>query len=47
VFHAAAGPQFDFSRNVGLYLTGGITAGVIRSLHATLDLQLGLQGRLP
>jgi hypothetical protein len=47
VFHLAAGPQFDFSRYVGLYITGGLTTGVIRSLHASLDLQAGLQGRYP
>jgi hypothetical protein len=47
VLHLAAGPQFDFSRNVGLYVSGGLTAGVIRALHASLDLQIGLQGRYP
>lgn len=47
VFHAAAGPQFDFTRNIGLYVSGGLTAGVLRSLNASLDLQVGLQGRYP
>lgn len=47
IFHVAAGPQFDFGRHIGLYATGGLTAGVLRSLNASLDLQIGLQGRYP
>jgi hypothetical protein len=47
VFHLAAGPQIDFHRNVGVYLTAGVTTGVIRALHNSLDLAGGLQGRFP
>jgi opacity protein-like surface antigen len=47
VFHLAAGPQFDVSRNFGVYVTGGVTTGVIRSIHTSLDLQVGVQGRYP
>jgi opacity protein-like surface antigen len=47
VLHLAAGPSFDFSRYVGAYLTGGITTGIVRALHNSLDVELGLQGRYP
>jgi hypothetical protein len=47
IFHLAAGPQIDVHPNFGLYATGGITMGVVRSLAASLDLNIGLQGRLP
>lgn len=47
VFHLSAGPHWDFHKNVGAYLTGGITAGIVRSLNANLELQLGVQGRIP
>jgi hypothetical protein len=47
VFHLAAGPQIDFHRNVGVYLTAGVTTGVIRALHNSLDLAGGVQGRFP
>jgi hypothetical protein len=47
VFHLAAGPQIDFHQNFGAYLTGGVTTGVIRALHTSLDLALGVQGRFP
>ena len=47
VFHLAAGPQVDFNKNVGAYLTAGVTTGVIRAIHNSLDLALGVQGRFP
>jgi hypothetical protein len=47
VFHLAAGPQVDFHRNVGVYLTAGVTTGVLRALHTSLDLAGGVQGRFP
>jgi hypothetical protein len=47
VFHLAAGPQIDFHRNVGVYVTAGVTTGVIRALHNSLDLAGGVQGRFP
>ncbi len=46
-FHLAAGPQLDFSRHVGAYLTAGVSAGVMRALGSSLDLNLGIQGRYP
>lgn len=47
VLHLAAGPSFDFSRHVGAYLTAGITTGILRALHNSLDVELGVQGRYP
>ena len=47
VFHVAAGPQFDFSRNFGAYGHAGLTTGIFRSIHTTLELVLGVQARFP
>jgi opacity protein-like surface antigen len=47
VFHLAAGPQFDFHKFLGLYVTGGLSMGVVRALASSLDLNIGIQGRLP
>jgi hypothetical protein len=43
--HLAAGPSLDFSRNVGVYLTGGVTTTIIRALSTSLEAELGIQGR--
>jgi hypothetical protein len=47
VFHLAAGPELDVHRNFGLYVTGGVSMGVVRSLSSSFDLNFGLQGRYP
>jgi len=47
VFHIALGPQYDFTPNVGAYLSGGVSASVLRYLGSSLDLNLGVQGRYP
>jgi hypothetical protein len=47
LFHLAAGPHFDFHENVGAYLDAGLTTGIFRGIHSTLELHLGVQGRLP
>jgi opacity protein-like surface antigen len=47
VFHVAAGPQLDFSRFIGAYLTAGLTAAFVRDLGASFDVSLGVQGRYP
>lgn len=47
VLHLAAGPQIDFHENFGVYVTGGLSMGVVRALASSLDLTIGLQGRLP
>jgi hypothetical protein len=46
-FHLGAGPQLDFSRHVGAYVSAGVSAGVLRALGSSLDLNLGIQGRYP
>ena len=47
IFHFAAGPQYDLHQNFGIYATGGLTAGVLRGIASSLELDVGLQGRLP
>jgi hypothetical protein len=47
LFKIAAGPQYDFGRHVGLYVTAGVSAAFVRALGASLDLSFGVQGRLP
>lgn len=46
VFHVAAGPQFDITENFGLFVDGGVTLGILRAIHSSLELKAGLQGRL-
>ena len=45
VIHLAAGPTFDFARYFGAYLTGGITATILRGLATSLEAELGVQAR--
>ncbi|HLV68118.1 MAG TPA: hypothetical protein VKY73_20005 [Polyangiaceae bacterium] len=47
VFHLAAGPQIDFSDNIGVFADGGVTLGVRRAIHSALELKAGVQVRLP
>jgi hypothetical protein len=47
IFHLAAGPQFDIAKNFGVYGDAGITTGILRGIHSTLELQLGVQARVP
>jgi hypothetical protein len=47
LFHLAAGPHFDIGENFGLYADAGLTLGVLRYLHSTLEVKAGVQGRLP
>ncbi|HEY3235661.1 MAG TPA: hypothetical protein VGJ84_13170 [Polyangiaceae bacterium] len=47
IFHIAIGPQYDFAKNVGVFLDGGFTFGILRSLMVTMELQAGLQARFP
>lgn len=47
LIHLAAGPQFDFSRYAGVFIDAGLTTGIFRSVHSELELQLGVQARLP
>jgi hypothetical protein len=47
LFHLAAGPQYDFAKNVGVYLDAGLTVGILRAINTTMELQLGVQSRFP
>lgn len=47
MFHVAAGPELDLSRHLGLYVTAGVSADVLRALGSSLDLSIGVQGRAP
>lgn len=47
LFHFSVGPQYDFNRYFGLYAGGGMTVGALRSMSATLEGTLGVQGRYP
>lgn len=47
LFHLAAGPQFDFARYVGVFVDAGLTTGILRGIHTTLELQGGVQARFP
>jgi hypothetical protein len=45
--HLDIGPQYDFSKGFGAYVSGGLTFGVLRYLGATADLSIGIQMRAP
>lgn len=47
LIHIAAGPQIDVARYVGFYAHAGLTTGILRALHTQLELQAGVQARLP
>jgi hypothetical protein len=47
IFHLAVGPQFDITENIGVYADGGLTVGILRSIHSALELKAGLQARFP
>ena len=39
--------QFDVARALGIYLDAGLTTGILRAIHSSLELQLGVQLRVP
>jgi hypothetical protein len=47
IFHIVAGMQYDFAPAVGAFVDAGLTTGVLRALHTTLEIQAGLQVRAP
>ena len=47
LIHLAAGPQIDVSRYLGFFLDAGLTTGILRGIHTTLELQGGVQARFP
>jgi hypothetical protein len=40
-----AGPQYDFSGNIGAYVGLGITAGMLRAIQTWLEVDIGVQAR--
>jgi hypothetical protein len=48
VFRAGIGPQFDFARGIGAYAqVFGMSVGILRYIHATMEFGAGLQARFP
>lgn len=47
VFHLSAGPQYDFARAFGIYASGGLSVGILRAIHSSMELSGGLQIRVP
>jgi hypothetical protein len=47
LIHLAAGPQIDVARYVGFFVDAGLTTGILRGIHTTLELQGGVQARFP
>jgi hypothetical protein len=47
LFHLAVGPQYDFARAVGVYVSAGLTTGILRYIHTQLELSGGVQVRVP
>ena len=47
VFHVAAGPHWDFAEQFGAFVSAGLSVGVLRYIHAAMEVQLGVQLRLP
>jgi opacity protein-like surface antigen len=47
VFHVAAGPQLDLAQNFGLFVDGGLTMGILRTINSSLELKAGVQARFP
>jgi len=40
-----AGPQYDFSNNIGAFAAVGVTAGMLRAIQTWLEVDIGLQAR--
>ncbi len=47
ILHVAAGPHWDFARQFGAFLSAGLTVGTLRYIHASMEIELGVQLRLP
>jgi hypothetical protein len=47
LLHLAVGGQYDFARAVGVFVSAGLTTGVLRYIHTGLELGGGLQLRVP
>jgi hypothetical protein len=40
-----AGPQYDFSNNIGAFAAFGVTAGMLRAVQTWLEVDIGVQAR--
>lgn len=40
-----AGPQYDFTNNVGAFAAFGVTAGMLRAIQTWLEIDIGVQAR--
>jgi hypothetical protein len=45
--HFDLGPQYDFSRGFGMYVSGGLTLQFVRYFGMTADIGIGIQARAP
>ncbi|MET0595363.1 MAG: hypothetical protein ABW133_21880, partial [Polyangiaceae bacterium] len=45
--HFSLGPQYDFSRSFGVYVSGGLTVQMVRYFGTSADIAIGLQARAP
>jgi hypothetical protein len=41
------GPQYDFARGFGVYLSGGLTVQMVRYFGTSADVAIGIQARAP
>lgn len=47
LIHLGIGPQYDITKNVGIYLNGAVDVGMFRALSGTMLANLGVQVRFP
>lgn len=47
LIHLGIGPQYDISKNVGIYLNGTVDVGIFRALSGAMLANLGVQVRFP
>jgi hypothetical protein len=47
LFHLGVGPQYDFARAFGAYANFGLTTGVLRYIHTSVEASIGVQVRVP
>lgn len=47
LIHLGIGPQYDITKNVGIYLNGAVDVGIFRALSGTMLANLGVQVRIP
>jgi hypothetical protein len=45
--HFGLGPQYDFARGFGVYMSGGVTFQMVRYFGMSADVAIGIQARAP